>query len=441
VNDVERTRLPVDPALAAVVERARAELRHIDTLGALLLGDRGLGLPNGSAYSEAYDRTRLQQLLTAVAAVPEPVDADDQVDRRALLFGLRRAIPPAGPRAPLGAVTLERHLLARLAPLARYPLSHAPEMIEVVEQAPAFLRRSREGCIGGPAPAGEVALAAAKRLPALLDVLAGAVSILDLRARLEAALGPLLAAAAEDSGWILKEYMPAATSPPARPDIVESAEKLGFGAGLEEIEAAAEAALAEMAAIAYETPDKHDDPVDPLRKNWRVDAIAGRWEAVTPTAEAWCRAPVGMLCDVQAAPHWLVPLLPPLALVNPGALSARPFRLLIGTRLWGSEADIDGGLLATYLLEWLPAAWQRAGTRLARLLLPATDVVSAWQGVARATAPGLGEWRAIDARRELAWRSILALVGSGFVRGRLDLDEGAALVAAETGMELETARL
>jgi hypothetical protein len=441
LTEAERARLPLDPLLAAVVERARSELREVDPLGALLLGDRGLGLPDGSWEAEADERDRLQRLLAMVQAVPEPADVDDQVDRLALLFGLRRAIPAEGTRAPTGAIVLERQLLARLAPLARYPLSHAPEVIEVVEHAPAFLARSREGCLGGPAPAGEVALAAAKRLPALIEVLAAAVNIPDMRTRLEAALGPMLAAAAEDSGWILKQYLPAASAPAPREDIVDGAVSLGLGAGLEDLEAAAEAALAEQAAIAYEEPIKHDDPVEPHRKHWSADAVARRWESIEPIADAWCPAPVGTACEVEAAPVWLVPLLPPLALVNPGPLSQRPFRLLVGTRLWGTDTDVDGGLLSSYLLEWLPAAWQRAGTRLARLLLPATDAVSGWQNVARAQAPGLGAWREVDARRELAWRSILALVATGFVRGRLDLDEGASLVAAETGMEPETARL
>ena len=33
------------------------------------------------------------------------------------------------------------------------------------------------------------------------------------------------------------------------------------------------------------------------------------------------------------------------------------------------------------------------------------------------------------------------MIGAGFARGRIDLAEGAALVAAETGMDAETARL
>ena len=44
-------------------------------------------------------------------------------------------------------------------------------------------------------------------------------------------------------------------------------------------------------------------------------------------------------------------------------------------------------------------------------------------------------------RGELGWRAILALVAIAIGRGRLDVSEAADLIAAETGMDHETARL
>ena len=43
-------------------------------------------------------------------------------------------------------------------------------------------------------------------------------------------------------------------------------------------------------------------------------------------------------------------------------------------------------------------------------------------------------------RRVGGWRAILALVAIAIGRGRLDVSEGADLIVAETGMDLETAR-
>jgi hypothetical protein len=439
-------RLPGDPALANLVLRARRDLRLVDPLGALLLGDRVGGLSDAGAEADAVDRERLTSLLRAAEEIGAVAAVDDEVDRLSLVYGLRRAMPAAGPRAPAGVVLLERHLLARLPGLAGDPAAGATGLARLLEDGPGFLAGARQGCLGGLAPAGEVALAAAKRLPALLDVVAtaaGEIAIeVPLRQRLEAGLGTLLAAAAEDGGWILKEYMPAAMPVAGRPDIAAGAAELGLGASLYEIEGTAEGLLAEQAALAFEAPPGAAGAAPAASgPSWDAVAVAARWEVVGADLAAWCTPPPGLRCEVEAAPAWLQSLLPPLALVNPGPLSREPYRLLVGASLRGPEADIDAALRAVYLLELLPVAWQRAGTRLARLLLAAPDAVSAWQAVARATEPGLRADPPVDLRRELAWRSILALIGAGFVRGRIDLAEGAALVAAETGMDAETARL
>ena len=439
-------RLPSDLAVASLVLRARHDLQLVTPLGSLLLGDPGEGLSDAGAEADAADRQRLRLLLQAAEGIGPAATTEDEVDRLSLVYGLRRALPPPGPSAPVGAVLLERQLLALLTWLARDATAGATALARVVEEGPRFLARAREGCLGGTAPAGEVALAAAKRLPALLDVVAAAAAetAIDpaLRQRLEAGLGPLLAAAAEDGGWILKEYMPAAVPVAGRPDIVARTVDLGLGASLDELEATAEELLAEQAALAFEAP-VDDAGVAPEADgpSWDASAVSARWNVVGAEAAAWCAAPADLRCEVALAPPWLQSLLPPLALVNPGPLSIEPYRLLVGASLRGSEPEIDAALRATYLLELLPVAWQRAGTRLARLLLAAPDAVSAWQAVARATEPGLRADPPVDLRRELAWRSILALIGAGFLRGRIDLAEGAALVAAETGMDAETARL
>src|SRR6202022_4259526 len=132
------------------------------------------------------------------------------------------------------------------------PEPRAEEPAALLESAPGFLATSRKGCVGAAAVAGEVALAAAKRLPQLLDLTAAAARALalspPLRQRIDAALGELLSAAAEDSGWLLKDYMPAAN--PDRPRLV--AEPSGLGLGRDQVESAAEAMLADQAGLAFD---------------------------------------------------------------------------------------------------------------------------------------------------------------------------------------------
>ncbi|MGB2940815.1 MAG: hypothetical protein WBD38_11025 [Candidatus Dormiibacterota bacterium] len=432
------TRLPQDTALAGMVGRARAELLEIDPLGALLRGEATGGLPLAGADAHERDRATLVALAGALEGLTVPIGADE-IDRLALLYGLRRATPPPGPWPPTGSVLLERHLLAQLTRVLFDLEAEADRLTELIESAPGFLAEARQGPLGGPAAGGEVALAAAKRLPALLDVIASMAATLPAatRERIEAGLGILLAAAAEDGGWIVRDYMAAAAPPEARSDLVESAIELGLGAGLEELQTSAEEVLAEQAATAFEEPAA--PPAPSAEAEWPLGEVGARIAAAAENR--WCASPPGSVWSMVAAPAWMQPLLPPLVLVDPGGLSDRDPLVLAAPGVPYAEADLEGATQALYLGEMLPALWQRQATPLARLLLPASDVVSAYQVTTRALAPGLATWRPSDARRELAWRAMLALVGAGFARGRLGLEEAAALIAAETGMDEETARM
>ncbi|MEA2645371.1 MAG: hypothetical protein QOE92_454, partial [Chloroflexota bacterium] len=361
----------------------------------------------------------------------EGLDAEEAVDRLALVAGLRRALPPDGPRAPTGAVAVERHLLAQATRLAGGAAAAEP-LAHVLEAAPGHLAASREGTLGAGAAASSTS-PAAKRLPLLLDVMAAAASPLRLspalRARVEGAAGAALAAAAEHGGWLLKEYLPAANGvavPSMRPL------DLGLGAALEELEAEAERVLADVAL----SQDPGAAATEETRA-WRLEDVATAWGEVDAGLREWCPLPAGGTL-VEESPAWLRPLLPPVALVDAGA--DRP-RLLVDPALELSPADLDGELRRAWTHDLAPAAWDGAGSRPARLLLPSPDGRDGWRDLARATAPGLDAWRPADARRERAWRAILALTAAGLGRGRMDLDEATRLVAAEAGLDIETARL
>ncbi|MGB2940460.1 MAG: hypothetical protein WBD38_09215, partial [Candidatus Dormiibacterota bacterium] len=258
--------------------------------------------------------------------------------------------------------------------------------------------------------------------------------------------GSALEAAAIESGWILKEYVPEAAQVRKRPDLQAGLIEMGFGASLEELESAAEKLLADQAAIAFEEANAPGGggpevaAAAPASESLSAEELAAMWERVGNDMRDWCPAPPGLLQVVEATPAWMESLVRPLALLNPGPLSAAPFRLLVSQTLHAAPADIDGSLRAIWALEFLPAAWQRSGPHLARLLLPAGDAAGLWQA-GRLTAPGLAAWRVRDARRELSWRAMLALVAAGLIRGRVDLAAGSELIAAETGMDPETARL
>lgn len=439
-------RLPRDPRLSELVTRAQDELAIADPLGAALLTGETGHLPDGSAGEMAHESQRLVALVAELESL-DGLDEEDDLDRSALAHSLRRVTPAPEPRPPAGALLLERHLLAALGGLGLAPQPRAAELAALVELGPSFLAASREGCFGATEAAGQVALAAAKRLPQLLDLAAAAARALPLqpglRERIEAGLGELLAAAAEDGGWLLKEYMPAASAE-VSPLIVQPS---GLGMSLDEVESAAEAMLADQAGLDHDdlTYGRHQEagpPAFPVgtapREPAALAVVADACRRVEAACDPWCPDPGGAEFAVEAQPSWLQPLLPPLALAAGGPLASEPLRLLVGDGASGlSLPDLERELAVIHAAEYLPAASARGHGRLARLLVPAPEGAEGWRALALAGAPGVAR----RSRRELGWRAILALVAIGIGRGRLDVSEAAGLIAAETGMDLETARL
>src|SRR5258708_38290987 len=244
-------RVPDDARLRDLVRRAADELAVAAPLGAALLSGRSTGLPDGGLAAHQRESRHLAEIAAELDGL-KGLSGDDELDRLALAHALDRVSHAVTPRPPGGELLVERHLLAALLNLAAAPEPRAEELAALVESAPGFLEASRQGCEGAPAVSGEVALGAAKRLPLLLDLCAPAARSLPisaaLRQRLEASLGELLAAAAEDSGWLLNEYMP--TAGPTLPRL--TAEPSGLGLSLDQVEAAAEAMLADQAGLDFD---------------------------------------------------------------------------------------------------------------------------------------------------------------------------------------------
>jgi hypothetical protein len=442
-------RLPQDPRLRALVEEARKALAAADPLGAALLADGAEApLPDAGLEAQGDEARHLEGLAVQLEGLSGSLTGDDELDREALLHSLRRSLPAAGPRPPAGSVLLERHLMLMLLGLSLAPEPRAERLAELIEGAPAFLEASRQGCEGGHAGAGEVALAAAKRMPLLLDLTAAAARALPLtpalRQRLEGGLGMLLAATAEDGGWVLKQYMPSAVSAPRRLLVEPS----GLGMNLEQLESAAEAMLADEAGLSFDdtlagapadTPGPPGFPVGVAPRDPQgLAVVADACRRVAAACDTWCPEPRGVDFAVESQPSWLQPLLPPLALAPGGALSAEPVRLLVGEGAAGlSLADLEQELALIHAAEYLPAASRRADGRLARLLMPAPESLEGWRALAVFGAPGTAR----RSRKELGWRAILTLVALALARGRFDVEEAANLVAAETGMDRATARL
>jgi hypothetical protein len=166
--------------------------------------------------------------------------------------------------------------------------------------------------------------------------------------------------------------------------------------------------------------------------------VADACRRVEAACDPWCPDPGGAEFAVEAQPSWLQPLLPPLALAAGGPLASEPLRLLVGDGASGlSLPDLERELAVIQAAEYLPAASARGRGRLARLLVPAPEGAEGWRALALAGAPGVVP----HSRGELGWRAILALVAIAIGRGRLDVSEAADLIAAETGMDHETARL
>jgi hypothetical protein len=440
-------RLPQDPGLRSIVERARQALAVADPLGAALLhGGGAVPLPAAGLDAQAEESRTLEGLAVELEGLG-PLAGEDELDREALLHSLRRALPADGPRPPAGSVVLERHLMLMLLGLAVAPEPRAERLAEMIESGPAFLEASRQGTEAGPAAAGEVALAAAKRMPLVLDLTAAAARALPLppalRQRLEAGLGMLLVATAEDSGWILKEYLPVAVPGSRRLTFEPS----GLGMSLEELESAAEAMLADEAGFSFEeagAPEPAPPAAPPAfpgglapRERAGLAVVAAACRRVAAACDPWCPEPRGVDFVVEAQPAWLQPLLPPLSLAPGGALTSEPVRLLVGDAAAGlSLAELEQELALVHAAEYLPTAGRRIHGRLARLLLPAPESLEGWRALALVGAPGVAR----RSRKEIGWRAILALAALGLGRDRLDVEEAASLVAAETGMERATAR-
>ncbi|HXA43066.1 MAG TPA: hypothetical protein VNV65_09170 [Candidatus Solibacter sp.] len=440
-------RLPDNARLRDLVGLAAEELAVAAPLGAAILSGRSTGLPDGGIVAHQRESQQLAETAAELDTL-DGLDGDDELDRLALAHALHRVSRAATPRPPGGALLVERHLLAALLDLAAAPEPRAEELAALVESAPGFLEASRQGCEGAAAVSGEVALAAAKRLPLLLDLSAAAARSLPisppLRQRLEAGLGELLTAAAEDSGWLLKEYMPAAGL--ALPSL--TAEPSGLGLSLDDVEAAAEAMLADQAGLDFDDlgAQRGEPPEGPPafppgalpREPAGLAVVADACRRVEAACDPWCPDPGDADFVVEAQPAWLQPLLPPLALAAGGPLGGAPIRLLVGDGVAGiSLRDLEHELAVIHAAEYLPAAADRRHRRLARLLMPSPESREGWRALALAGAPGIVRRH----RREIAWRAILALVALGMGRGRLEIGEAANLIAAETGMDGETARL
>src|SRR5258708_3182894 len=157
-------RLPDDARLRDVVSRAAGEVAGAAPLGTSLLTGRSTGLPDGGITAHQQESRQLADTAAELDGL-NGLTGDDELDRLALAHGLHRVSRAATPRPPGGALLVERHLLAAMLGLAAAPQPRAEELAALVESAPEFLAASRQGCQGAPAVSGEVALAAAKRLP------------------------------------------------------------------------------------------------------------------------------------------------------------------------------------------------------------------------------------------------------------------------------------
>ncbi|MHB8509799.1 MAG: hypothetical protein ACYDGR_14325 [Candidatus Dormibacteria bacterium] len=436
--------LPADPWLRQIVIEVRDLLATIHPLSLRLLGDTTVSgcLPPPGAASQEEGVDALARLAVRLDSPPVAVIGDDEEDRLALRAALRRAAPQPGPRVPAGAVLLERHILAVLPDLDLDPAARGEELCLLAEAGPAFLLASREGVLGSTMAGVEVDLGACQRLPSLLDLVAAAASAARLprllRTRLEAALGPLLMAAAEDAGWLVREAAPAA-DPSAHVDALDP-RYLGFAASLEELEREAEHLLADeiighsmdsAVEVAGERPVVMVEPT--------LESLEAAWRSVAAEEGGWCEAPE-MQVRIEEAPAWLGPLLPSLALASTGFAAGWPLRVIKGPPGLAPGDPVER-VRRLYLTDFLPLAYQRVRPRLARLLLPCGELAASWPLYARTTNPRLAALTdAAERSLEVRWRAALTLVACAFLQGRMDPDHAADMIVLETGMPRETAR-
>ena len=405
----------------------------VDPLRLALAGDEsaeGL-LPQAGFDADMEGRQDLEGLIAGLNGLAG-LDGEEEVDRLALLSGLRRSMPPAGPAVPLGARAVEAHLLAVLPRAAAEPRMGAELLASVVDAAPAFLGLAREGCLGAAPDECRVALAASQRLPTLLDLLAAAAGSLPisrlLRERLEAGLGALLAAAAEDAGVLVRKLLPAAAPRPLPPGL-----QLAGGWDQDRLREQAEALLATQVLEADDDADEDEMPADVAPTPATIERA---WASALDRASAWCPQPGPPSLVFVDTPAWLRPLVPALALAPTGPLSTGSDRLLVDRDT--AAPGLASALLRMELTERLPLAWRRARPRLARILGACPDSAEGWRANALEAGPGAG---AQNTRRELAWRAALALCALEMVGGRMDVEMAADMIAVESGLPIDRARL
>ncbi|HEY8740497.1 MAG TPA: hypothetical protein VIN56_07895, partial [Candidatus Dormibacteraeota bacterium] len=230
---------PGEPALSELARRAYDAVADGDPLAVALLG-RPPGLPVVDRDADARAVLAMSRVREELEALGRRDDPADEVDRVALLCGLRRATATARPGEAAGSPLLERHLMLRLVRLVLEAPGAEMSLLTLLEAAPSMLTQARGAASADAGGAsGELALEAARRVPALLDAVAGAAAALpmpvDLRLRIEAALGQVLQAAAEDAGWLLKEYIPAEREGPAA--VLLDPLWAGLGLSIAELEA------------------------------------------------------------------------------------------------------------------------------------------------------------------------------------------------------------
>lgn len=421
-----RPHRPSDPRLGDLLDQAIDAARTVDPLTMALVGE-AVGLPVTGRGEELDALAQMARLADAIEALGAQPVAADEFDRVALIFGLRRATL-ASTDGPLGSRLLERHLLLRLSLLAQRAPGAAESLLELVEAGPTILARSRSDTVAGSAAAGQLALEAARRLPALLDACAGAVASLpvavDLRLRVEGALGQLLQAGAEDTGWVLKAYIPAAAPALAQP--MPDPLWAGLGFSLAELESEAEGALA--AAVSRLTDAQPEPPVGDPGEPASPDEASVAWRRAAEGATERLGVPEPWAVSIEAAPGWLRSLLPPLSLTVPGpGVEARALILLANQ----SRAHLESSVMDLYLRDYLPAASARANVRIARALLPAPELAEGWRAfVAPQTRAG-----------ELAWRAAMALAAIAMSRGQAEIEQAAEMITAESGIPLDQAGL
>ncbi|MFN2465722.1 MAG: hypothetical protein ABR598_05585 [Candidatus Dormibacteria bacterium] len=414
---------PTDPRLGEVLRRAIDVVRALDPLAMAALGE-GVGPPPMDRARESENIAVLRRLaLEADALGPLPTKADE-LDRAALRWALGRAADGALMDRPVGGRVMERHLLFCLSQVALDVPQAIDRLGDLVAAGPAMLAQSRVGAGAGSVAAGHLELEAVRRLPALLDACAGAVAepgAAEVRFGVEAALGRLLEAAAESAGWLLKEYLPTAPVPAVA--LVDPG-RSGLGFTLEELEREAEDALAtavsDLAQAAAHLASDDARAATPAQ-------VRLAWEAAAATSGARYGLPVSTSVDVRDAPGWLRPLLPPIALLS--APAADIAVVLLAT----APADgLEEAVADIFVRDHLPAAAARVNPRVARRLLPSPELAEGWR--ARPTT-------LVASSTELAWRAALALAAIAMMRGQATVDQAAELIAAESGLHLDRARL